>query len=69
MGEYVTAVWGWDDDVQRDFFDRRWQAGSMRVLLVRDERVGAATVDERPDELGLRVVGETDTHVQLRWSA
>ena len=121
LGEYVDAVWGWwDEDVQRDFFDRRWDDPPMQVIEVDGERVGTMSVVERPDELvlsnieiapqwqgqglgtellrhlrmratatgrslalqvlkvnlrarrlyereGLHVVGETETHVLMRW--
>ena len=25
MGDYVTAAWGWDEQLQRDFHARGWQ--------------------------------------------
>lgn len=53
MREYVAAEWGWDDDVQREFFDRRWNREAIQVLVVGEERIGTMTVVDGPEELVL----------------
>ena len=53
MLEWVSTStrWGWDDDEQREFFDRRSHVDASHVLAVGDERIGAVSIEERPDEL------------------
>lgn len=33
MGEYVTAVRGWDEQVQRDLHGRAFRPGDIKVIM------------------------------------
>lgn len=53
MGEYVTAIWGWDDQVQRGFHERLFRPGRMQIITVGGADAGLIDVEYRPDEIYL----------------
>jgi ribosomal protein S18 acetylase RimI-like enzyme len=53
MGDYVTAIWGWDEQRQRDFHDRGFAPGRWQIITANGTDVGMLNVDYRPDEIYL----------------
>lgn len=45
MRQYVEATWGWDEAVQRRWFDEAFDPGLTRVIVVDGEAVGAIRLD------------------------
>lgn len=56
MRPYVEAVWGWDEGVQRDFFERRLEHEDSQVIEVDGERVGVLALEDRGEERILALV-------------
>jgi GNAT superfamily N-acetyltransferase len=53
MGPYVTAIWGWDEPVQRGFHDRAFRPGRWQVITADGRDTGLLIVEYRPDEVYL----------------
>ena len=54
QGPYIAAIWGWDEDKQRWFFDRDWQEQPPMIISYADEPLGTLSVcrDEESMEIG-----------------
>jgi GNAT superfamily N-acetyltransferase len=50
MGDYITAVWGWDELVQRAFHIHAFTPHRWRVITVEGADIGAIDVEHRPGE-------------------
>ena len=53
MGDYVTAIWGWDEQLQRDFHDGVFNPGRWQIITADGEDVGMLDVEHRPSEIYL----------------
>ena len=53
MGEYITAVWGWDEERQRGFHDRGFTPGRWQIITVGGTDAGMIHVEYRPTEICL----------------
>jgi ribosomal protein S18 acetylase RimI-like enzyme len=53
MGDYVAAIWGWDDRRQREFHDRAFAPGRWRIITANGTDVGMLDVEYRPGEIYL----------------
>jgi GNAT superfamily N-acetyltransferase len=53
LGPYVTAIWGWDEDLQRDFHERGLDPEHTRIVTVDGQDAGSLTVHYRPTEIYL----------------
>lgn len=53
MGDYITATWGWDEQVQRDFRARAFAAGDWQIITVGGADVGMLNVEYRHGEIYL----------------
>ncbi len=53
MGEYVTAIWGWDDQWQRDSHARKFAPGHWQIITADGTDAGILIVDYRPAEIYL----------------
>jgi GNAT superfamily N-acetyltransferase len=53
MGEYVTALFGWDEQVQRDYQDRAFNPASWQIITVAGADAGMIDVERRADEIML----------------
>jgi ribosomal protein S18 acetylase RimI-like enzyme len=53
MGEYVTAIWGWDEQVQRAFHERAFNPGRWQIITAGQADIGMLDVDYRPGEIYL----------------
>ncbi len=50
MGEYITAVWGWDEQFQRDHERGAFAPGRWQIITAGGVDVGMIHVDYRPGE-------------------
>jgi GNAT superfamily N-acetyltransferase len=53
MGEYITAIWGWDEQVQRAFHDRAFNPHRWQIITAGQADIGMLDVDDRPGEIYL----------------
>ena len=53
MGEYVTAIWGWDEQRQRDHHARGFAPGHWQIITADGTDAGILIVDYRPAEIYL----------------
>ncbi len=53
IGEYVTAIWGWDDQVQRDYHARIFNPGRWQIITAGGADIGMLDVEYRPAEIYL----------------
>jgi ribosomal protein S18 acetylase RimI-like enzyme len=53
MGEYVTAIWGWDEQRQRDAHARKFAPGHWQIITADGTDAGILIVDYRPAEIYL----------------
>ncbi len=49
MRPYVEPIWGWDEDLQRTAFDRRWNPDNQQMIVVDGRDVGRITLNETDD--------------------
>ena len=53
MGEYVTAIWGWDEQRQREHHDRGFAPGDWQIITADGTDAGLLIVDYQPAEIYL----------------
>jgi ribosomal protein S18 acetylase RimI-like enzyme len=53
MGEYIAAVWGWDEKVQRGFHTRFFNPRRWQIITANGTKIGMLDVERRPDEIYL----------------
>ena len=53
MGGYITAIWGWDEQLQRDFHVRAFNPGRWQIITAGDADIGMIDVEYRPSEIYL----------------
>lgn len=53
MGGYVAAVWGWDEQVQRDFHHRAFSSGRWQIITADGADAGMLHVEHRHAEIYL----------------
>ena len=53
MGSYITAIWGWDEQVQRDFHTRAFDPGRWQIITADGADIGMLDVEYRPGEIYL----------------
>jgi len=49
MGSYVTAIWGWDDQVQHDFHVRAFSPGHWQIITAGQADIGMKEVARHGD--------------------
>lgn len=54
QGPYVVAIWGWDEDKQRWFFNRDWQQQPPMVISYAGEPIGTLSVHRDKDSIKIR---------------
>ncbi len=53
MGEYITALWGWDEQLQREYQARAFSPGRWQIITAGGTDVGMIDVVRRPGEIFL----------------
>ena len=53
MGGYIAAIWGWDEQVQRDFHTRAFNPARWQIITVGGADIGMLDVEYRPGEIYL----------------
>jgi ribosomal protein S18 acetylase RimI-like enzyme len=53
MGGYITAIWGWDEQVQRGFHTRTFNPGRWQIITAGEADIGMLDVEYRPGEIYL----------------
>jgi ribosomal protein S18 acetylase RimI-like enzyme len=53
MGEYITAIWGWDEQIQRAFHERAFNPHRWQIITAGQAGIGMLDVDCRPGEIYL----------------
>jgi ribosomal protein S18 acetylase RimI-like enzyme len=53
MGGYITAIWGWDEQVQRGFHARAFNPRRWRIITADGADAGMLDVEYRPGEIYL----------------
>jgi ribosomal protein S18 acetylase RimI-like enzyme len=53
MGDYVAAIWGWDEQRQRDFHTRGFAPGRWQIITANGADAGMLDVEYRPGEIYL----------------
>lgn len=51
LRDYVAQVYGWDDTVQRQFFDERFDPAKVRIVVAGGTDIGMLQVEEGSDAL------------------
>lgn len=53
MGGYVAAIWGWDEQAQREYHVRAFNPGQWQVITAGGADIGMLDVERRPGEIYL----------------
>ena len=53
MGEYITAIWGWDEQVQRAFHEGAFNPHRWQIITTGQAGIGMLDVDYRAGEIYL----------------
>jgi ribosomal protein S18 acetylase RimI-like enzyme len=53
MGEYIAAIWGWDEQAQRAFHQRAFNPDRWQIITAGQAGIGMLDVDYRPGEIYL----------------
>jgi ribosomal protein S18 acetylase RimI-like enzyme len=53
MGDYVAAIWGWDEQVQRRFHSQAFKPLRWQIITANGADIGMLSVEYRPDEVYL----------------
>ena len=65
MSDYVTAIWGWDEQAQRDSHIRAFNPGRWQIITADGEDIGMLDIEHRPGEIYLARI-EIDPRCQNR---
>jgi ribosomal protein S18 acetylase RimI-like enzyme len=65
MGDYITAIWGWDEQVQRTLHERAFNPHRWQIITAGQADVGMLDVDYRPGEIYLSRIGIHPGHQGL----
>jgi len=54
-GEYITELFGWDEDFQREFFAKDWNTHKIQIITYDGKSIGTISITKNEDhiELGL----------------
>jgi GNAT superfamily N-acetyltransferase len=53
MRPYVEPIWGWDEDVQKHYFDAHFDPATIEIISVEGQDIGAVTIERQEDCLFL----------------
>jgi GNAT superfamily N-acetyltransferase len=57
MGDYITATWGWDEQVQRAFHDHAFNPHRWQIITAGQVSIGMLDIEYRPGEICLSRIG------------
>ena len=69
MGDYITATWGWDEQVQRAFHDRAFNPHRWQIITAGQASIGMLDIDYRPGEIYLSRIEIDPGHQRASASA
>lgn len=52
--EYVAQVWGWDEDFQREFHEREFEAQGTDIVVHEGRDIGLVRTEREPDHIYVR---------------
>ncbi|UCG26002.1 MAG: GNAT family N-acetyltransferase [Chloroflexota bacterium] len=50
LKEYITAIWGWDDEFQRSHFAAHFDPAGSQIVVAYGRDAGQVSIIERPEE-------------------
>jgi ribosomal protein S18 acetylase RimI-like enzyme len=53
MGEYVAAIWGWDETEQREYHAHAFDPSQWQIITTGQAAAGVVSVEYRPTEIYL----------------
>jgi len=53
-GDYITRIWGWDEDVQRDFHAKEWEENKPELILYDSTPIGTIIIVRNEGNLEIR---------------
>lgn len=56
MRHYVEAEWGWNDDWQREYFDRKFDPDAYSIIQVEGQDAGVLVVERDGDAIYLSLI-------------
>lgn len=57
MREYVEATgWGWHEEWQREYFDRKFDPLARQIIQVDNRDVGVIAIEQRDEELYIALI-------------
>ncbi len=62
MGGYITAIWGWDEQRQRDFHTRSFNPGRWQIITADGTDIGMIDVEYRAAEIYLSRIEISPDH-------
>ncbi|WP_328451362.1 GNAT family N-acetyltransferase [Amycolatopsis sp. NBC_00438] len=65
LGEYVEAIWGWDEPAQRAYHEKSFDAARTQIITVDGRDAGALVVDDTGPDVVLGRI-ELEPHHQGR---
>ncbi|WP_326959627.1 MULTISPECIES: GNAT family N-acetyltransferase [unclassified Amycolatopsis] len=65
LGEYVEAIWGWDEPVQRAYHEKTFDAARTQIITVDGQDAGVLVVDDTGPDVVLGRI-ELEPHHQGR---
>ena len=45
-GEYIAGIWGWNEDIQRDFHSKDWQQSRPDLITYDGKTIGTIHISE-----------------------
>jgi len=65
MGDYITATWGWDEQVQPAFHDRAFNPHRWQIITAGQASIGMLDIDYRRGEIYLSRIETGPSHQRL----
>jgi ribosomal protein S18 acetylase RimI-like enzyme len=62
MGGYITAIWGWDEQRQRDFHARSFNPRRWQIITADGTDIGMIDVEYRPADIYLSRIEISPDH-------
>lgn len=56
MREYIEPIWGWHEDWQAEYFQKKFDPTNRKIIVVDGEDAGVVVVERRPQVLYLSLI-------------